>query len=141
MERSLRVLLAVALLVAVAYAGLWAVRLTGFGYLLSASQQAPEQVRPDLPFAPLLDTTLADPDNPTQPFHIDLARVEHEFPLTRVELGALGPENLVALSQEEVDQLYARLTPGPIPDGAYLGDLFFARGAIDSPRAKKRSPR
>ena len=58
MERSLRVLLAVALLVAVAYAGLWAVRLAGFGYLLSASQQAPEPVRPDLPFALLVDLSL-----------------------------------------------------------------------------------
>ena len=136
-ERTLRVLVAVALLVAVAYAALWAVRIAGFGYLLSASQQAPEPVRPELPFAPLVDTSLADPDNPTQVFHVDLARVEQEFPLTRAELAALGPENLVALNQEEVDQLYARLTAGPIPDGAYLGELFFARGESMAPRLQE----
>ena len=96
-ERLLRVVVALVLLVAVAYAALWAVRLAGFGYLLSASQEAPEPVRPDLPFAPLVDTSLADPDNPTQVFHVDLARVEQEYPLTRAQLGALGPENLVAL--------------------------------------------
>ncbi len=32
------------------------------------------------------------------------------------------------LSQEQIDQIYGRLTAGPIPDGQYLGDLFFARG-------------
>ena len=44
-------------------------------------------MRPDIPFAPLIDTALADPDNPTQVFRVDLAQVEHEFPLTRAELG------------------------------------------------------
>jgi hypothetical protein len=136
-ERLLRIVVAVVLLVAVAYAALWAIRLAGFGYLLSASQDAPEPVRPDLPFAPPVDTTLVDPDNPTQVFHVDLARVEHEFPLTRAQLGALAPENLVALDQEEVDQLFARLTGGPIPDGAYLGDLFFARGGSMAPRLQE----
>jgi hypothetical protein len=136
-ERLLRVVVAVVLLVAVAWAALWAVRLAGFGYLLSASQEAPEPVRPDLPFAPLVDTTLHDPDNPTQVFRVDLARVEQEFPLTRGELGALGPEHLVALNQEELDQLYGRLTAGPIPDGAYLGDLFFARGESMAPRLQE----
>ena len=33
-----------------------------------------------------------------------------------------------SLSQEQVDQIYGRLTAGPIPDGQYLGGLFFARG-------------
>jgi hypothetical protein len=136
-ERLLRVVVAVVLVLAVASAALLAVRVAGFGYLLSASQEAPAPVRPDLPFAPLVDTTLADPDNPTQLFHVDLARVEQEFPLTRVQLGTLGPENLVALNQEEVDQLYARLTAGPIPDGAYLGDLFFARGESMAPRLQE----
>jgi hypothetical protein len=136
-ERLLRVVVAVILLVAVAYAALWGIRLAGFGYLLSASQEAPDSVRPDLPFAPLTDPALSDPDNPTQAFHVDLARVEHDYPLTRAQLAALGPEHLVALNQEEVDQLYARLTAGPIPDGAYLGDLFFARGETMTPRLQE----
>ena len=137
MERLLRVVVALVLLVAVGYAALWVIRLAGFGYLLSASQQAPEPVRPDIPFAPRVDTSLSDIDNPTQAFHVDLARVEEELPLTRAQLGALGPENLVALEQEEVDQLYARLAAGPIPDGAYLGDLFFARGESMAPRLQE----
>ena len=41
----------------------------------------------------------------------------------------LTPANLLTLNQEEVDQIYGRLTAGPIPDGPYLGDLFFSRGA------------
>ena len=43
----------------------------------------------------------------------------------------------MALEQEEVDQLYARLAAGPIPDGAYLGDLFFARGETMAPRLQE----
>jgi hypothetical protein len=136
-ERLLRVVVAVVLLIAVAYAALWAIRLAGFGYLLSASQEAPEPVPPDIPFADLTDRSLSDPDNATQEFHVDLARVEHEKPLTRAQLARLDPENLVALEQEQVDQLYARLTAGPIPDGAYLGDLFFARGPTMAPRLQE----
>lgn len=40
----------------------------------------------------------------------------------------ITPRNLKNLSQEQIDQIYGRLTAGPIPDGAYNGDLFFARG-------------
>jgi hypothetical protein len=32
------------------------------------------------------------------------------------------------LTQEEVNQVYARLTAGPIPDGPYQGTFFFAEG-------------
>ena len=46
---------------------------------------------PDIPFAPLTDTALDDPDNPTKIFRVDMARVEHDFPLTRAELAALTP--------------------------------------------------
>ena len=57
-----------------------------------------------------------------------LARVEHELPLGPTELMRLTPENLATLSQEQVDQVYARLTAGPVPDGAYNGTFFFADG-------------
>ncbi len=50
---------------------------------------------------------------------------------------ALTPANILALNQEEVDQLYARLTAGPIPDGPYLGDLFFSRGDSLRPRLEE----
>jgi hypothetical protein len=90
----------------------------------ASAQTAP----PAIPFAPPRDTALKDPDNPIKRFHVDMARVEHEFPLSRQDRMKITPENVEALSQEEVDQIYGRLTAGPIPDGKYFGDLFFARG-------------
>lgn len=89
---------------------------------------AAAQPAPDIPFAPTVDASLKDPDNPTKVFRVDLARVEHEYPLSRADLMKITPENLAVLSQEQVDQIYGRLTAGPIPDGQYLGGLFFARG-------------
>jgi hypothetical protein len=59
----------------------------------------------------------------------DFARVEHELPLSIAELESLTPARLASFSQEQVDQIYGRLTAGPIPDGAYEGNLFFPRGA------------
>ncbi|MCB1491039.1 MAG: hypothetical protein KDJ77_04440 [Rhodobiaceae bacterium] len=100
----------------------------GFGFLLSGSQEQVKAERPDIPFAPLTDDTLHDPDNPVKTFRVDFARVEHDFPLSRDDLMALTPANLLTLNQEEIDQIYGRLTAGPIPDGPYLGDLFFPRG-------------
>jgi hypothetical protein len=118
----------------VAVGALWGLRLAGYGYLLAVSQEELEPVRPDIPFAPLTDDSLADPDNPTRVFRVDMARVEHEHPLSRADLAGLTPANLLSLNQEEVDQLYGRLTAGPIPDGAYLGDLFFPLGDDLRPR-------
>lgn len=84
--------------------------------------------RADIPFAPPIDETLKDPDNPTKVFRVDFAKVEQRFPLTVSDRAKLTPENVAMLAQEEVDQIYARLTAGPIPDGAFDGDLFFPRG-------------
>lgn len=58
----------------------------------------------------------------------DFAQVEYEFPLSPADLQKLTPENLRNYDQEQVDQIYARLTAGPIPDGPYDGGLFFPRG-------------
>jgi hypothetical protein len=88
----------------------------------------PSVERPAITFAPLEDKSLSDPDNPAKVFRVDFARVEAEFPLSREELMKITPENLLTLSQEEIDQIYGRLTAGPIPDGAHQGTLFFARG-------------
>lgn len=59
---------------------------------------------------------------------IDFARLEHDLPLSRGQLLELSPENLEKMTQEQVDQVYARLTAGPIPDGPYEGTFFFAQG-------------
>ncbi len=83
---------------------------------------------PDVPFAPLEDTSLSDPDNPRKVFRVDFARVEQDFPLSRDDLAKLTPENIKMLSQEQVDQIYGRLTAGPIPDGGFQGGLFFRKG-------------
>ncbi len=133
----LRVLLGLALLVVVAVGALWAIKVTGYGYLIAVSQDPPEPIRPDIRFAPLTDESLADPDNPTKVFRVDMARVEHDFPLSRADLAGLTPAHVLSLNQEEVDQLYGRLTAGPIPDGPYLGDLFFARGDGMRPRLEE----
>ena len=74
---------------------------------------------PDVPFMSHGDAYETKPD---------LARVEHEMPLSAQDLMKLTPANLATLSQEQVDQVYARLTAGPMPDGAYNGAFFFADG-------------
>jgi hypothetical protein len=137
MESLLRIVVGLALLALVVWGGLWAIRAAGFGSLLAVSNESIEPIRPDIPFAPLEDTALKDPDNPAKVFRVDLARVEHDFPLTRAQRAALTPANVLSLNQEEVDQLYARLTAGPIPDGPYLGDLFFSRGDSLRPRLQE----
>lgn len=60
---------------------------------------------------------------------MDFARLEHELPLTPTDLMKITPENLQGTTQEEVDQIYARLTAGPIPDGAFKGEMFFPKGS------------
>lgn len=114
-----RLLIALAALVVLVGAGL--------AVLLSGSQEDVIAERPDIPFAPLTDDALKDPDNPAKVFRVDFAKVENDFPLSRADLMSLTPASMLALEQEEVDQIYARLTPGPIPDGIYAGDLFFAQ--------------
>jgi hypothetical protein len=58
----------------------------------------------------------------------DFAQVEYEFPLTAEQRMKLTPQNIQKFDQEQVDQIYARLTAGPIPDGPHDGDLFFPKG-------------
>lgn len=60
---------------------------------------------------------------------MDFARVDQNLPLSIQELTSLMPRQFASMSQEEVDQIYGRLTAGPIPDGAYDGDLVFPRGS------------
>jgi hypothetical protein len=58
----------------------------------------------------------------------DFAMVEHDYPLTAEELEKLTPQNIVNYTQEQLDQIYARLSAGPIPDGPFNGDLVFPKG-------------
>ncbi|MGH7335769.1 MAG: hypothetical protein ACREKS_24070 [Candidatus Rokuibacteriota bacterium] len=74
---------------------------------------------PAIAFAPYQDEYGTKPD---------FARLEHELPLTPAQRTAITPASLTALNQEQVNQLYARLTAGPIPDGPFRGDLFFPKG-------------
>lgn len=75
---------------------------------------------PDIKFAPTGAHYSAKPD---------FADVEYRYPLTLAELAALTPDNIAMLDQEQVDQIYARLTAGPVPDGPFEGDLFFPKGS------------
>lgn len=76
-------------------------------------------VKPDIPFATYGSNYASKPD---------FARVERNHPLTPAHRAALTPQGLARLSREELDQLYARLTAGPIPDGAYQGTAIYADG-------------
>lgn len=71
--------------------------------------------------------TAAPPGVRFGPTGTDIARLREAYPLTDADRRALTPENIRALTQEQVDQIYARLTSGPIPDGPFRGDLFFPR--------------
>jgi hypothetical protein len=57
----------------------------------------------------------------------DFAQVEYEFPLAPADLARLTPKNIANFDQEQVDQIYARLTAGAIPNGAFDGGLFFPK--------------
>jgi hypothetical protein len=60
---------------------------------------------------------------------IDFAQLEHQYPLTASDRSKITPENLALLDQEQIDQIYARLTAGPIPDGPFDGKVLFPRGS------------
>jgi hypothetical protein len=75
---------------------------------------------PDIKFAP---------DNADYRLKMDLAEVEYKYPLSPADLQKITPENLATLSQEQIDQIYARLSAGPIPDGPYDGSIIFPRGS------------
>ena len=59
----------------------------------------------------------------------DLARVEYEHPITLKELAKITPAYLSKRTQEELDQIYARLAAGPMPDGPFNGSIVFTRGS------------
>lgn len=64
----------------------------------------------------------------------DSTRLRAEYPLSDAERLALTPDNVRTLSQDQVDQIYVRLSAGPVPDGPFRGDLFFPRDRSGSAR-------
>jgi hypothetical protein len=81
---------------------------------------------PDVPFAPHAERYETK---------LDFARLEHRYPLGTAELARLKPENLATLDQEQIDQIYARLSAGPVPDGPYDGRVLLPRGTSGQFRA------
>jgi hypothetical protein len=67
----------------------------------------------------------------------DFSEVEHRYPLSPAARITLTPENIRNYNQEQVDQIYARLTAGPIPNGPYDGDLFFPKGISGNDRLQE----
>jgi len=59
---------------------------------------------------------------------LDFDALEARYPLGVADLQSLDAENIEALGQDQLDQVYARLSSGPIPDGPYRGSFFFAEG-------------
>ena len=57
----------------------------------------------------------------------DLAYVDYNYPLEAEALKKLSQDALKKLGGEELDQLYARLTAGPIPDGPFKGQIVFTK--------------
>ncbi len=82
--------------------------------------------KPDIAFAPYGDAYASKPD---------FAQVEYEHPIPLKELVKVTPKYLASLNQEELDQLYARLSSGPIPDGPFDGEIVFPRGSSGKLRA------
>lgn len=58
----------------------------------------------------------------------DFAEIEHRQPIPLAQLQKLTPDAIQDYDQEQIDQIYARLSAGPIPDGAFDGDLVFPKG-------------
>ena len=94
------------------------ISLTLIAFILSGCNGTPSD--PNVEFASYSENYASKPS---------FANLEHQHPLTTEQRMKITPRWLASLEQEQVDQIYARLSAGPIPDGAYDGDLFFPRGA------------
>lgn len=81
---------------------------------------------PEIPFAKY------SADHQSKP---DFAQLEYQYPLSVEDLARITPENLAVLDQERLDQIYARLSAGPIPDGAFEGGIILTSGESGKLRA------
>lgn len=73
-------------------------------------------VKPEIPFGP------------TGAGALDFDTLEDRYPLGVDDLQRLDQQNIERCNQDQIDQIYARLEAGPIPDGPYRGSFFFAEG-------------
>jgi hypothetical protein len=62
-----------------------------------------------------------------------------QVPDPAAELAKVTPDYLATLEQEQLDQIYARLTAGPIPDGAFDGRILLPRAAAASSACPRSS--
>ena len=60
---------------------------------------------------------------------LDFARLEHTKPLDKAFLKKLTVKDMMSMDAELADQLYARLSAGPIPDGLYEGEAAILKGS------------
>ncbi|NMG74266.1 hypothetical protein [Aromatoleum diolicum] len=81
---------------------------------------------PAIPFAPYSTEYSGKPD---------FAQVEYQYPLGTADLAKITPKNLALLNQEQLDQIYARLSAGPIPDGPFDGSIVLSEGESGKLRA------
>lgn len=81
---------------------------------------------PEVPFAPSGESYASK---------VDFAQLERDLPLAPADLMKITPKNLEGATQGQVDQIYARLTAGLIPDGPYEGQAFFPKGSSGRARA------
>jgi hypothetical protein len=80
----------------------------------------PQPVPPDIAFAPYGSGYASKPD---------FNDVEYRFALSARDRMRITPQNLAQLDQEQIDQVYARLTAGPLPDGPFDGAVIVPRGS------------
>lgn len=96
---------------------------TGFvsGFVSVAMAQQPWQTKQ------IKGVTFVIPKGSGYANKIDFAELERRYPVSKEALKAWTQEDIAKLGQEDLDQLYARLTAGPIPDGAFFGDIVFTK--------------
>lgn len=89
--------------------------IAGLAFLGGCSKPEP----PNIAFAPY-----------SKDYHskMSLAQVDYKYPIPAAELAKITPDYLAKLDQEQLDQIYARLPAGPIPDGAFEGRILLPRG-------------
>jgi len=69
------------------------------------------------------------PYDKAYPSKLDLAQVDYKYPIAPAELAKITPDYLATLEQEQLDQIYARIKAGPIPDGAFDGRILLPKGS------------
>ena len=82
--------------------------------------------KPKVVFAPASEGYAGKPD---------FAQLEYQHPIANAELARVTRRWLEGLTQEELDQIYARLTAGPIPDGPFDGSIVMPKGSSGKLRA------